>query len=315
MIAKNFQEDQTIKTGCLIGLQNGVVLRGRLDLMVPESRVSRQWLLAQDPPVHEASDDGSRRSVIKNCMLSSYFDSVEIRRFRFLVDPTLHVDDPAIFGSMLLTDNNIGVSLSMNGDRVQFSFSIQEGLQQSPPNVAAQPQDDVPNTGRKRSRLAGKSARTKIGKSVLQNSQALTLSVASLLLTLDDRISTLESRQPNSDDAIEWNNQELASYRSFREGLLSLSEAIAEFIAKNSKEPTIVNATKTFAEGIESWWTSKHEHILETAFGTGLFLGALQISSLAGCNTYLSTAITGAIIGGKPVVDVVKAMRGRNTGR
>jgi hypothetical protein len=155
---------------------------------------------------------------------------------------------------------------------------------------------------------ARRKARTTIGKAVLKNRAQLDLIAASFLLLVDDRIRSLRQQRSNSEEAC----QEIAVYEDLKRRIEAFLAAASGVSAQHPLESTVVDTTTSFAAGIGDWWSKRHVQICDGAFGMGLFGIGVTICSLAGAGGLLAAAIPGAMIGGKPVVDVVKAFAKRS---
>jgi len=79
------------------------------------------------------------------------------------------------------------------------------------------------------------------------------------------------------------------------------------FLAAKAKETSVAETTISFATGINNWWSKRHVQICDKAFDMGLFGIGVTICCLAGTGGILAGAIPGAMVGGKPVVEVIKA--------
>jgi hypothetical protein len=136
----------------------------------------------------------------------------------------------------------------------------------------------------------------------------LLLSASALLLLIDEKIATLWGQHPNSHEAIQARDFEIAHYQGLRTQLQTLRDDAAAFAQGSTKETSAVQSVKTYAEGVQSWWTKRYDQICERTFEMGLFISAVGVCSLAGAGGWVSVAISGALVGGKPVVDAIKSI-------
>jgi hypothetical protein len=67
----------------------------------------------------------------------------------------------------------------------------------------------------------------------------------------------------------------------------------------------------TFVQGIQNWWEKGHEKICNKALDAAIFISCLSVCSLIGCGGATAVVVSGAIAGGKPVVDALKALSKR----
>jgi hypothetical protein len=150
--------------------------------------------------------------------------------------------------------------------------------------------------------------RTAAGRVIVQNAAQIELQTASLTLLIDEKLATLRAERPNSREAQKRRDDQIADYERLKAQLEQLRTAAGAFSKAPKKERAAVEATKTFAEGVRSWWTKSHQRICERAFDMGLFLSAVGICSIAGAGGTLGVVISGALVGGKPVIEAVKAL-------
>lgn len=147
-------------------------------------------------------------------------------------------------------------------------------------------------------------ARTTIGKAVLTNRAAIDLIAASFLVLIDERLESIRAGRSNSEEA-----------DAARDQLEDLKRRVEEFLGatsifattKKTKEEFVVKTTTSFATGIGNWWSKRHVQICDRSFEMGLFGIGVTICLLAGTGGILAAAIPGAMVGGKPIVDVIKA--------
>jgi hypothetical protein len=74
------------------------------------------------------------------------------------------------------------------------------------------------------------------------------------------------------------------------------------------KEAQVVKSVTTFSEGVRNWWSKSHDKICDKAYDMGMFATAVTVCSLAGASGNVGVALSAALIGGKPVADVVKGL-------
>jgi hypothetical protein len=150
-------------------------------------------------------------------------------------------------------------------------------------------------------------ARTKIGAAVLQNEDAINLLAASFLSFIEDKLSTLQQTPPNSEEAKAILAQEIADYEDLKRRIEAFLTAAALYSANHDTETAVVESTVSFAEGLSNWWTKKHIQICDKAYDVGLFTLGAGVCWLAGAGGELAAIVPGVLVGGKPVVEVLKA--------
>lgn len=145
--------------------------------------------------------------------------------------------------------------------------------------------------------------------SAVRNREVVAISTTTFIALLEAQIEqvNIELPQINDPDRIAELQQDLREYEALKQKAYDVQQANVQF----SKDPTkekenaVVGASISFKEGVQNWWTEKHVSICNDAFKTGLFLAAETVSWLIGIPV-LGATISGAIIGGKPVVQVLK---------
>jgi hypothetical protein len=150
-------------------------------------------------------------------------------------------------------------------------------------------------------------AHTEVGRAVLKNEAEIALIGASFIALIDSKIEELRQRRPNSDEGKAAVEHEIADYEDLKHRVKAFLGVAAQFPTANAGEKAVVSATTSFAEGIGKWWSKDHKQICNQTFQLGLFGVAVTICSIAGAGGILSAAIPGAMLGGKPVADVIKA--------
>jgi hypothetical protein len=151
-------------------------------------------------------------------------------------------------------------------------------------------------------------AQTKIGKAVEANEKEIRLTIAGLILQIDSKIETLKDHRPNSPEAIAEQNASISEYERMRAELERVQVMVDAFKKGEEKEAKVVKSVKTFAEGVQGWWTRKHDEILTKTFDMGLFTTAVGICSMAGAGGKFGVAVSAVLVGGKPVAQALKGL-------
>ena len=153
-------------------------------------------------------------------------------------------------------------------------------------------------------------AKTSTGLIVLQNQAAIALSAAAFMLLVDDRLTSLREKNPNSEESKKERDQEIAEYENLKTCINEVLNTATQFVRREIEEEKVVEPTISFSNAISNWWTKRHVEICERAFDMGIFSLGLTICSLTGADSSLSVAVAGAIAGGKNVVEAIKALYG-----
>jgi hypothetical protein len=136
------------------------------------------------------------------------------------------------------------------------------------------------------------------------------------LVLIDDRLETLRQTPPNSDEAMAATKAAIADLEDLKCRVEAFLGTAAQFALSKAKEKAVVENANSLAVGIRDWWSKRHVQALDKAFDKALkaidvgplFGMGVGICLLAGANPNLGVAISGAMVGGKYVVDMIKAL-------
>jgi hypothetical protein len=123
----------------------------------------------------------------------------------------------------------------------------------------------------------------------------------------------LRVNRPNHPETIdEWTNEisELEKLRRIVEGLQA---DVRDYLAGARAEKETVRSVKSFTDGVEDYWTKNHMKIIETGVNVGFFVTLMAVCSAMGAGGMITTAICGALAGGKPAIEALRAVRGRGS--
>jgi hypothetical protein len=149
---------------------------------------------------------------------------------------------------------------------------------------------------------------TQIGRAVLKNKAQIVFSIEPLLVLIDQKIAALREERPNSDEAHAKRDEAIAQYEDLKSRLEGLRAAASNYNGGKAEEKSVVSQVKSFADGVSAWWTKHHTHICEKAYDAALFSGCVGVCWLAGSGGALAVAVSAALVGGKPIVDALKAL-------
>jgi hypothetical protein len=147
-----------------------------------------------------------------------------------------------------------------------------------------------------------------VGRSVHVNHKQLILSLASLELLIEEKLNSLNNSRPNSEEARESINDEITTYELLKNNLLELRNIVTKFINRQTTKSELVKSSNSFTQGVRNWWNNKHEHICEAASSAGIFTAAVTVCSLVGSGGPFTTVICGALVGGRPVIEALRAV-------
>lgn len=146
---------------------------------------------------------------------------------------------------------------------------------------------------------------------VLANQDSLLLSGHALLNLLVDKIATLDSERPNSNEKKNERDRSLADYTKLLSDLNSLINSIRSFDKRMQAEAEVVRTTITFADGVRAWWTTSHERICEKAFDLGIFGSAVSICQMAGAGGTMAITAGAALVGVNMALSQTKERSGK----
>ena len=154
------------------------------------------------------------------------------------------------------------------------------------------------------------SARTRIGKAVLLNTNEIETLAGSLVALIDDKLTELTQLRLNDPDSIAAQKANVSQLTELRAQIRSLAASVADFKKGSAKEKEVAKSVTTFSDGIQAWWADGHKAICSSGFSVAMFTTAVSISSLAGVSVHGKTAtvIAGLLAGGKPLVDALKGL-------
>jgi len=151
-------------------------------------------------------------------------------------------------------------------------------------------------------------ARTTIGKAFLKNHIEIELCARLFLLAIDEKIKLLRENRANHPEKISERDQTIADLEDLKCRVEAFLSVTSQFAAKKAKEASVVETTTSFAAGIQNWWAKDHVQICRQSALMMLFGIGVATCSLAGAGGVLAVGISGALVGGKPVVDAIKAV-------
>jgi hypothetical protein len=148
--------------------------------------------------------------------------------------------------------------------------------------------------------------RTSVSKSTRTNRVAIILSTSSVVLLIDEKLASLRDERPNDLDAQAARNDAILHYESLKQDVNALREMVLQL--DNATKRSVESTANRFVRGIQSWWDKRHQKICDKAFDAAIFMSCVGLCSLVGSGGTLAVAVSGALIGGKTVVEAIKAI-------
>jgi hypothetical protein len=150
--------------------------------------------------------------------------------------------------------------------------------------------------------------RSNVGRPVRANNVHVILSVAPLLLSIDEKLALLREQRPNDPDAVARRDEMVADYESLKCDLEGLRDVAIEVRRGNVNDKAVTKATSTFWERVCHWWETRRDEICTKAFAASLFVSCVGLSSLVGCGEPNAVAVSGVLVAGKPITEALKAL-------
>jgi hypothetical protein len=149
--------------------------------------------------------------------------------------------------------------------------------------------------------LPKRRGQSRIARTVAANKEPLMIACDSLVMLLEEKLAALREQRPNSAAGISKRDDEIADLVRLKRALRILHNAVSQ--GKKSVDVSVIS----FRDGVQQWWDRHHENICSRSFDLAMFLSAVTVCSLAGAGGTAAVLISGALVGGKSVVDAIKA--------
>jgi hypothetical protein len=117
-----------------------------------------------------------------------------------------------------------------------------------------------------------------VAVSVRTNRTAIVLSVASLMVLIDDKLATLRRERPNSRDAQAVRDETIAHYENLKQDLEALRD-VASHNRGKVKDRTVDKVANKFVQGVRNWWEKDHEQICGKGYDAAIFISCLSVCS------------------------------------
>jgi hypothetical protein len=180
------------------------------------------------------------------------------------------------------------------------------GFGSGTPGVFVEP--GWPRPGGADDRSPQRVARTKVGVAVLRNEVQIELAAAAFLSLIEVKLASLRAELPNSDEGISARDRSIADCEKLKRDVEAFLASARGFVAgATQEEAPVEKAAMSIAEGIQDWWTENHVRICQAPYDIAMLAAGLTVCSLADVTGPLAIAVTGALVGGKTVVDAIKA--------
>lgn len=157
-------------------------------------------------------------------------------------------------------------------------------------------------------RKAPAAIRTKIGKSVVANTEELRTAAVTSILLIEDRLEALRHEKPNSDESIAKRDDEIKKLTVMK-GQLETIHNLPEEVKKGEVTDAQVNkSVRSFAEGVRDYWNAHHETICSRGFNAAIFASVVLVCKLAGASGDVSIAISTIVTGTTPMIEGIRKL-------
>jgi hypothetical protein len=144
--------------------------------------------------------------------------------------------------------------------------------------------------------------------SVRANRIAIVLSVASLEALIDEKLASLSDERPNARAAQDARDNAIAHYERLKRDLENLRHVAEQVEHAKVEEKIVESAATRFVQGVRNWWANEHAKICNKGLDAAIFMSCVGLCSLVGAGGAIAVAVSGALVGGKTVVEALKAL-------
>jgi hypothetical protein len=150
--------------------------------------------------------------------------------------------------------------------------------------------------------------RTVVGRAARANNVTILLSIPSLALLTDEKLTSLRDERPNDPDAQAARDAAIAHYEEIKQDLEALRGVAIAIKQGNADENAATKVANSFTDGIRKTWEKRHEDICTKVLDATLFVSCIGLCSLFGCAGTAAVAVSGTLVGGRPVIDALKSL-------
>jgi hypothetical protein len=165
------------------------------------------------------------------------------------------------------------------------------------------------------SRSSTQTPTTLIGKALHQRREEVLIALAAVTVLIDEKLAQLNYNPPNSDEARTQWDEAINELKELKIIVDQLRHDVHAYITGSKTEKDTVRTAKAFRTGIEEYWSKNSMKLIDRGLNAvqsgvsiGLFLAGVGACTAMGQGSAVTTAICGAIVGGKPVVEALRAI-------
>lgn len=160
----------------------------------------------------------------------------------------------------------------------------------------------------KRAKATEPPAPPRVRTAVMTNADGIIVMAEALRRDIDEKIQVLRGERPNHPDAQHLRDSAIADYESLRAQVALLQAEIIKLKQSSSSVSVAAQQAQSFGTSVSNWWRKDSNRVLSHGASASLILSLVGFTSLIGVNPTVSMAVSSALIGGKPVVDAIKAV-------
>lgn len=151
--------------------------------------------------------------------------------------------------------------------------------------------------------------RTKVGRAVARNKKEILLQSSAIRFMIDERIKHLKEQRPNNEASIKFNEEQIDEFEKIKFTISSLEGMISRSSEADRSEEELVSIADEIHRIIVGYIRKNGQEALHLTFKGALISLLTVVGSLCGVAPITATAMS-VIVGGKVVVDGLKAVRG-----
>ena len=145
---------------------------------------------------------------------------------------------------------------------------------------------------------------------VVKNAHSIALNAHLLLPIIEAELARLDDFRPNSNEEIEKKDAAVAYLKKLRGNLEALRDSAANAQADQASAIKAEQSVGVFRRTFERFMDEKGVELLSDASKASIFVGGVSVLAACGAGVAVPSLVIGAIVAGKPLVEILKAARG-----
>lgn len=150
-----------------------------------------------------------------------------------------------------------------------------------------------------------------VGNSRVEKDRVHLLSLSQSLGALArEEIARLGAELPNDPDTIARHKKQRELMEIFADGFEQIAEALTA-LGTNANEPALLGragrVVRSVGENVTTWWKENGAEAMDWVIRVPVFVGGVALLGWAGADMTVGTTAIAALVGGKKVLDTIKA--------